>query len=233
MRCLPNWAACVGFIGAHFEKPRRTNISRGESVLRNIVLFAVSILSLNAATTVTASNPEIQLRVSIPEQKLYVFDAGRKVTTFRVSTSAFGLGDAKGSYSTPLGHLKIASKVGAGAPAGTVFKGRCRTGEVCAVNAKGRDPIVTRILHLQGLEKQNARAYGRGIYIHGTPEERRIGRPASYGCVRMKSKDIIKLYDMVVVGTQVEITTDRIGGGLFSFVKRSVGARPKVATKLK
>ena len=66
----------------------------------------------------------------------------------------------------------------------------------------GRDPIVTRILWLRGREPQNANAYGRFIYIHGTPEERNIGRPASYGCVRMRSRDVIQLYDTSAVGAR-------------------------------
>ena len=64
---------------------------------------------------------------------------------------------------------------------------------------------VTRILHLRGLESQNAGAYGRGIYIHGTPEERKIGRPASYGCIRMRSRDVVRLFDSIPVGTKVEV----------------------------
>lgn len=201
-------------------------------------LIVTALLSIITSVPVLAAKasaePSLQLRVSVPEQKLYVFNGDKKVTTFRVSTSAFGLGDGTGSYSTPLGKLAIASKVGGGSPIGTVFKGRCRTGEICEVNAKGRDPIVTRILHLRGLEKQNSHAFGRGIYIHGTPEERRIGRPASYGCIRMKSKDVVALYDMVGVGTQVEITDKRISGGLFSFISgKSSSASTKVATKIR
>jgi hypothetical protein len=51
---------------------------------------------------------------------------------------------------------------------------------------------VTRILWLRGLEAQNVNAFSRDIYIHGTPEERLIGTPASYGCIRMRSSDIIR-----------------------------------------
>ena len=199
--------------------------------LRNILIFA-PLLSITISASAIAEQ-DIQIRVSVPEQRMYVFDGDKKLATYRVSTSAYGLGDGRGSYTTPLGHLEIASKVGTGAPVGTVFKGRCRTGEVCAINAKGRDPIVTRILHLRGVEKQNSRAYARAIYIHGTPDERHIGRPASYGCIRMKSNDIVKLYDMIPVGASVEITNQRVSGGLFSFVSKMVTGSAKVATTVK
>lgn len=145
--------------------------------------------------------------VSVHDQKLALLKKGSLVATYPVSTSKFGLSDRPGSYGTPLGELEIADKIGEGAPAGTVFKDRRRTGEVVGVNAAGRDPIVTRILWLRGKEARNANAFRRDIYIHGTPEERNIGRPASYGCVRMRSSDIIKLYSQVGTGAQVSIVT--------------------------
>ena len=143
------------------------------------------------------------------------------MASYRVSTSAYGLGDGRGTYATPLGRLEVASKIGAGAPIGTVFKAGRRTGEVCAVNAKGRDPIVTRILHLRGLERHNAHAYGRCIYIHGTPDERRLGQAVSYGCIRMASKDVAELFDLVTVGTRIEITQERVSGAFGNIARRS------------
>src|SRR5207248_3259335 len=100
---------------------------------------------------------------------------------------------------------ETAEKIGDNAPLGAVFKDRTRTGEIVAPNSPGRDPIVTRILWLRGREAQNANAFGRYIYIHGTPEERVIGRPASYGCIRMRSSDIIQLYNIVGVGAAVTV----------------------------
>ena len=84
------------------------------------------------------------------------------------------------------------------------------TGEVLQPNAPGRDPITTRIIWLRGLEAQNAHAYQRCIYIHGTPQEQMIGRPASYGCIRMKSSDVAALYDRVPLGAVVQIIPDRL-----------------------
>lgn len=148
--------------------------------------------------------------VSVPDQRLVVIDNGLRVGTYPVSTSKFGLGDRPRSYATPLGTLEVASKTGAGAPIGAVFKGKRRTGEILRPNSRGRDPIVTRILHLRGLEKGNSRAYGRGIYIHGTAEERKVGQPASYGCIRMKSRDVVRVFEQVPVGTKVEIVNSSL-----------------------
>src|SRR5687768_12596233 len=112
---------------------------------------ALSTLDANGATSVI---------VSVPDQKLAVVEDGRKVATFKVSTSRFGLGDRHGSYATPLGKLQIADKIGAGRPLGTVFKDRNATREILKPNSPGRDPIVTRILHLRGLETCNSNAFG-------------------------------------------------------------------------
>jgi len=95
-------------------------------------------------------------------------------------------------------------------PVGAVFHNRRLTGEVIQPNAPGRDPITTRIIWLRGLEAQNAHAFQRCIYIHGTPEEKKIGRPASYGCIRMKSRDVAELYAQVPVGAVVQIIPDRM-----------------------
>jgi lipoprotein-anchoring transpeptidase ErfK/SrfK len=146
-----------------------------------------------------------QIVISTRDQKLAVLDRGSLMATYPVSTSKFGLGDYLRSSRTPLGQLEVAKKIGDNAPLGAVFKDRIRTGEVVAPNSPGRDPIVTRILWLRGREAQNANAFGRYIYIHGTPEERLIGKPASYGCIRMRSTDIVQLYNIVGVGAAVTI----------------------------
>ena len=146
-----------------------------------------------------------QVVISTSDQKLALLDRGNLMAVYPVSTSKFGLGDWRGSRFTPLGNLQIAEKIGDNAAPGTVFKSRRRTGEVVLANSPGRDPIVTRIFWLRGLEAQNANAFGRDIYIHGTPEEWKIGSPASYGCVRMRSSDIIQLYNIVGVGAAVTI----------------------------
>lgn len=186
-----------------------------------------TLISLHAGFRIhhasAADGPAIV--VSVPEQKLYFYDSGgRRAASYPVSTSKFGLGDRRSSYATPTGRLEVAAKIGFGAKLGTVFHHGRPTGEVVRPNAPGRDPIVTRILALRGLEKHNAAALSRGIYIHGTADERHIGRPASYGCIRMKSRDVLELFEQVHSGTRVEITTDRVGS-LFGSATRPTPGR--------
>src|SRR5205814_1679257 len=100
--------------------------------------------------------------------------------------------------------------IGDHAPVGAVFRNRRFTGEIIKANAPGRDPVITRIIWLRGLQAENAHAFSRCIYIHGTPEEKYIGRPASYGCIRMKSGDVAELYAQLPLGTIVEIVPDKL-----------------------
>lgn len=143
--------------------------------------------------------------VTLSDQKLTIFKEGKKVKDYSISSSKFGIGNAKGSNRTPLGIHAISQKNGEGQPQGMVFKGCKPTGEVVDVDAEGRDPVVTRVIQLAGLESDNRSTHRRRIYIHGTPEERYIGRPASYGCIRMKSDDIVDLFGRVHRGMPVAI----------------------------
>ena len=149
--------------------------------------------------------PSNSLVVSVDDQRMVLINSGAVVRSYPVSTSKFGLGSTPRSYKTPLGEMYVYQKIGEGARAGTVFKNRRPTGEVVGPDAPGRDPIVSRILWLEGREQSNSNTKERLIYIHGTPEERTIGWPTSYGCIRMKSSDIIDLYARVQRGTGVYI----------------------------
>jgi L,D-transpeptidase catalytic domain len=171
------------------------------------LLFSSLGSALNAATFVGLPQ---QVVISVRDQKLMLMQNGAKVATYPISTSKFGVGDDRGRMTTPLGVLQVAQKIGDNAPAGAVFHNRRWTGEILKPNAPGRDPITTRIIWLRGLETRNAHAYNRCIYIHGTPEEKYIGRPASYGCIRMKAKDVALLYNQLPLGAFVQIVPDHL-----------------------
>ncbi len=171
------------------------------------VVAGIALLAL--APSLRADGPS-RVIVSVKDQKLMVMAKGARLATYPVSTSKFGLGDNWGHMTTPLGFMQVAKKIGDNAPVGAVFRNRRFTGEIIKPNAPGRDPVITRIIWLRGLQPSNAHAYSRCIYIHGTPEERNIGRPASYGCIRMKSRDVADLYAKLPVGALVEVVADRL-----------------------
>jgi lipoprotein-anchoring transpeptidase ErfK/SrfK len=154
------------------------------------------------------------LRVSTAEQRLVLRDGDRDVTAYSVSTSRFGVGERRGSLLTPRGGHVIRAKIGAGAPAGTVFVGRRPTGEIyseaLARAFPDRDWILTRILWLSGTEPGHNRlgevdTMRRHIYIHGAPDSAVMGVAGSIGCIRMRSADVIELFDAVPAGTIVII----------------------------
>ncbi len=157
----------------------------------------------------------MKIRVSIPAQTLEVVDdAGTLLRRYVVSTAANGVGEEKGSFCTPRGRHVIRAKIGAGEPVNTVFVKRRPTGEVytAALGAAypGRDWILTRILWLSGCEPGYNRlgscdTMQRYIYIHGTPDSASLGQPRSHGCINMRNADLLELFDLVPVGTQVEI----------------------------
>lgn len=151
-----------------------------------------------------------RLIISVKDQKLMVVENGQRVAIYPVSTSKFGLGDNWGRMTTPTGFLQVVQKIGDNAPIGAAFHNRRPTGEIVAPNTPGRDIITTRIMWLRGLQPENAHAYSRCIYIHGTAEEKTIGRPSSYGCIRMKASDVAALYSQVPVGAVVEIVPGRL-----------------------
>ena len=190
-----------------------------------IVVLTAALLSPPPATAAPS------IVVSVPDQTLALVDKGVVTARFPVSTSKFGLGDNPNSYATPLGSMEIASKIGGNAPLGAVFKSRKATGEILPPNARGRDPIVTRIMWLRGLEKGNARAFSRNIYIHGTPVEKLIGRPVSYGCIRMRSRDVASLYCSVNVRTKVAVLNSGLNRAVAQATLQSNAGKVRLAAK--
>jgi lipoprotein-anchoring transpeptidase ErfK/SrfK len=157
----------------------------------------------------------MRIEISIQHQTLTLFDdLGAVKARYIVSTAANGMGCEKDSGCTPLGQHIVRAKIGAGAPANTVFVGRRPTGEILspelAAQYPERDWILTRIMWLSGTEVGknrlgNVDSMQRYIYIHGTPDTEPMGQPCSHGCVRMRNQDVIELFDLVVIGTPVVI----------------------------
>ena len=157
----------------------------------------------------------MRVRVDIGEQMLSLIgDDGACIRRYRVSTAANGAGEETGSYCTPRGRHRIRARIGGGAPCGAVFRGRRPTGEVWsaefAAAHPGKDWVLTRILWLCGEESGRNRggrvdSMRRYIYIHGTGDDQPMGVPRSHGCVRMRNRDIIELFELLPVGTEVEI----------------------------
>ncbi len=155
-----------------------------------------------------------RIEISIPAQTLTLLEDGRVLQQYPVSTALKGAGEISGSEQTPRGAHIVRARIGAGAPAAAVFRGRRPTGEVwspeLASQHPGRDWILSRILWLSGTEPGrnrlgNCDTMRRYIYIHGTPDNEPMGEPLSHGCIRMRNADVIALFEQVAVYTPVYI----------------------------
>lgn len=156
----------------------------------------------------------VHIEVSVKTQTLKLWRGHRVEKTYLISTAQKGVGQAKGSNQTPLGKHIIRAKIGGGRPLNSVFVARRPTGEIytpeLAKSNPKRDWILTRILWLSGCEKGRNRlgsvdTMQRYIYIHATPDSEPMGQALSHGCVRMRNQDMLELFDLVSVGTRVNI----------------------------
>ena len=158
---------------------------------------------------------DLEIHISIARQELELHQGKTVVACWPVSTALKGVGNREGSNQTPLGRHRIRARIGEGLPLNTVFRGRRPTGdiytEVIAREFPERDWILTRILWLCGEETGINRggsvdSQRRYIYIHGTPDSEPMRVPRSHGCIRMRNRDVLELFDRVSVGTPVIIS---------------------------
>ena len=155
-----------------------------------------------------------RIHIDLRNQSLNLCENGKTVKEYPISSAKNGVGEQNGSEKTPRGRHIIRAKIGADAALNTVFKARRPTGEIYTSDLceqyPGRDWILTRILWLSGCEVGKNRlgeldTMRRYIYIHGTPDSTEMDKIGSKGCIRMRNRDIIDLYDIVEAGIEVTI----------------------------
>ena len=156
----------------------------------------------------------VHIHISIARQEMTLFEDGRELLRYPVSTGERGVGEERGSYRTPRGKHLIRAKIGAGQAANTVFVARRPSGEIYTPELgqafPERDWILTRILWLSGCQPGFNRlgcvdTMRRYIYIHGSPDSVTMGKPGSHGCIRMRNGDIVDLFERVAPYTPVDI----------------------------
>lgn len=151
------------------------------------------------------------LYVSVRSQLMYHVKGRSMLKEYTISTAAKGLGGEQDSYRTPTGLHYVRERHGDGLPPWSILQDRVATGEIADSTAVGtRDVITSRILWLSGMESGlneggNVDSYARWIYIHGTAVERSLGTPCSHGCIRMRNRDVIELFDRIPIGALVVI----------------------------
>jgi L,D-transpeptidase catalytic domain len=120
--------------------------------------------------------------VSLVDRKLAVIQDGEVIATFQVAVGA----DITPS---PSGEFKVVSRV----KNPTYY----HPGNV--IPAGKNNPLGTRWLGI------SQKGYG----IHGTNAPGSIGRAASHGCIRLRNRDMEKLFTLVKVGDTVQIRGER------------------------
>jgi murein L,D-transpeptidase YcbB/YkuD len=128
------------------------------------------------ATRAEPAPAGLSLIVNAPANRLYVYQDGIKIRTFKVSIGKRG-------FETPPGQYRIDHVV-------------WNPWWHPPASSWARDAKITP----PGPDNPMGRAklfFGNLLYIHGTPHERQLGEPASHGCVRMANADVIELARLV------------------------------------
>jgi L,D-transpeptidase catalytic domain/Sel1 repeat len=186
------------------------------------ITLATTSTSLGPIIELPAGPEPYRLVISVQDQQMTLLKGSTLAARYLISTAKQGVGEAVDSGRTPRGRHAIAEKIGAGVAIGTVFEDRIPTNEFVAVNAWHRTQVVTRILRLRGLEDRNQSTFDRLIYLHGSPAEHMLGSPASGGCIRMRSVEIIDLFERVEVGTEILIFEEPTTAALASLAESDV-----------
>jgi lipoprotein-anchoring transpeptidase ErfK/SrfK len=182
-------------------------------LLKGFITTLILLFSLTQCTAPAnqSSGTVRNVVVSVADQKLALYNNGKKIRTYKISTSKYGVGNLAGSYQTPIGKHSITEKIGESKSTNAAFIGKRYIGrDVNPKQLTRADGILSRIICLSGLEQHNRNSQQRSIYIHGTIDEQDLGRPASYGCVRMARKDIAELCQYIAPGDVVDISTNHL-----------------------
>jgi hypothetical protein len=203
----------------------------------SLIAFVMTQFPTNFVSKVEDLNltqPKKILVVSVADQKMVLFNEGKPVGEYIISTAKNGVGQKLNSNKTPLGLHRIKQKVGRDAPIGAIFESRVFKGEIWRPDStpatdsenqpqesprtskwSEKDLITSRLLWLEGLEPgfnlgqdpdgNVVDSSERYIYIHGTNHESEIGKPTSHGCVRMMNDQVIELFNLVEEGDWVWI----------------------------
>ncbi|HEX9936648.1 MAG TPA: L,D-transpeptidase [Longimicrobium sp.] len=146
------------------------------SIKRVVPAFVLAIAGVESAAAQTA----MELVVNIPSGRLDVFRNGERIKSYPVS-----VGTAR--HATPTHDGAIRRLVWN--PTWTPPPDAAWARDEKPAGPGWGNPMGRVKLHLFS-----------DIYVHGTPRgnERRLGNPASHGCIRMKNEDVMELAQLVM-----------------------------------
>ena len=152
----------------------------------------------------------------IKSQIIRLFNNGRRVKDYKMSSSKNPPSCLEGSLGTPWGLHQITEIIGEGEPIGMVFEGRLPIGQKyweCSIEKRKKNLITTRILRLVGLEPGlnqggTVDTFDRYVYIHGTNHEENLGKPSSSGCLQVSNLNAVELSKEIPVNTHLLILSE-------------------------
>ncbi|MBD1842230.1 L,D-transpeptidase [Cyanobacteria bacterium FACHB-63] len=130
------------------------------------------------------SEPEVlPLRVVVrpKARRAYVYEG-------KVIVASYAIAVGKSGWETPPGEYKVFSK-----EVNPVFK-NFRTGKI--IKPGSNNPLGVRWI---GFWTDGKTQLG----FHGTNEPELIGQAVSHGCIRMRNKDVVALFEKVSIGTPI------------------------------
>ena len=217
LSCTTAWALALGCISLLMSACSTMTPSLPVASAKLAENTSSSTLSYMA---MTPAEERYRLVISIPDQRMALLEGHTIVAEYVISTALKGVSEAFNTDGTPRGLHVISEKLGHGQPVGMIFKGREPIGEISPLNPTGIPPVVTRLFRLRGLEASNQTTYDRLIYLHGSPHERLLGQPASGGCIRMSSDDVLALFDTIEVGTSISILEEPLAMAITTTLNR-------------
>ena len=158
-----------------------TKRARGWLLVALAVALAASA-SAQASKSSTRDRIKRVALVSLPDRKLAVVENGKVIGYFPVAIGA-------AESPSPTGEFEIVSRV-----ANPTYYH-----EGAVVPPGKNNPVGTRWLGI------SLRGYG----IHGTNVPKSIGHASSHGCIRLRNRDMEKLFAMLRVGDLVQIRDER------------------------
>ncbi|ACC80967.1 L,D-transpeptidase [Nostoc punctiforme] len=152
-------------------------------------------LSSNKAITQQSQSPpkippsknntthKISIRVKRGARQVYVYQDKQVLKSFPIAIG-------KSGWETPLGNYQVIYM-----KKNPIFK-NFKTGNIIMPGAN--NPLGKRVIVFKIYKKSH-------LAFHGTNQDKLIGKAVSHGCIRMLNKDVIALYELVNIGTPINV----------------------------
>ncbi len=155
-------------------------------VLIDPALYRPVLPGIGDATTYLPDQPEvtiIRLVVKLSKRRVFVYRGKQTIASYPIAVG-------KPGWETPVGDYRVFNM-----EKNPIFKS-FKSGHIIYPGAD--NPLGVRWI---GIWTDGKTQLG----FHGTNEPELIGQAVSHGCIRMRNKDVVALFDQVEIGTPVKV----------------------------